>query len=145
MKFFQQHGCLLPMDREKHSTPNIQRPTRNYAWRPPLEVERWTLNVECFLNSIAADCKFYFKAIFVLPALLLSGCSAADHAPTVDVLGSYFPAWIVCIVIGLALTLITRQLFIGFKLHPHIRPVAIVYPCLMIFYTLAIWLLFFKN
>ena len=78
-------------------------------------------------------------------ALLLTGCAAADHSPTVDVLGSYFPAWIVCIVLGLALTLITRQVFLGLKLNIHLHPLALVYPCLMIFYTLALWLLLFKN
>ena len=80
-----------------------------------------------------------------LPALLLTGCQAAEHSPTVDVLGSYFPAWIVCIVLGLALTIITRHIFIIVKLHSHLRPVLLVYLCLMICFTLAIWLLFFRN
>jgi len=88
----------------------------------------------------------FLRHSFIFSAgLLLAGCSAADHSPTVDVLGSYFPAWIVCIVLGLALTLITRQIFILSKLNAHLRPLAVVYPCLMIFYTLALWLLFFKN
>ena len=67
------------------------------------------------------------------------------HSPTVDVLGSYFPAWMVCIVIGLGLTLIARQLFIGFKLDTHLRPAPLVYLSLLIFFTLAVWLMFFKN
>ena len=85
------------------------------------------------------------SSLIFTAALLLAGCGAADHAPTVDVLGSYFPAWIVCIVLGLALTLITRQVFIASKLNIHLPPLAVVYPCLMIFYTLLLWLLFFKN
>ena len=88
--------------------------------------------------------KFCLKAIFPLPALLLSGCQA-EHSPTVDVLGSYFPAWIICIVLGLALTIITRHIFIILKLHAHLRPALLVYLCLMICFTLAIWLLFFRN
>ena len=133
------------MNWKKHSTLNIQHPTSKCADRLPLGIESWVLNVERFFGSMARCWKSSFRAIRLLPVLLLAGCGADDHAPTVDVLGSYFPAWIVCIVLGLVLTLITRQVLIGFKLHAHLRPVALVYLCLMIFYTLAIWLIVFKN
>jgi hypothetical protein len=67
------------------------------------------------------------------------------NSPTVDVLGSYFPAWMVCMVAGLALTLIARLLLIGLKLDTHVRPAPVVYPCLIAVFTLAAWLLFFQN
>jgi hypothetical protein len=84
---------------------------------------------------------------FILPAmaLVLTGCQGDQHSPTLDVLGSYFPAWVVCIVLGLILTLITRQVLIGFKINSHLRPIALVYVCMMIFYTMSVWLLFFQN
>ena len=87
------------------------------------------------------------KYIFIglAAALGLTGCGADDHSPTVDILGSYFPAWIVCIVLGLALTLIARQLFIGLKLNIHLRPAPLVYICLLVFFTLILWLAFFQN
>ena len=50
-----------------------------------------------------------------------------------------------CIVAGLVLALITRQFLIGFKLDSHLRPAALVYLCLTIIFTLAVWLIFFKN
>lgn len=81
----------------------------------------------------------------LLGNLLLAGCGADYHSPTVDVLGSYFPAWMICIIAGLALTIITRQLLIGFKLNTYLRFAALVYPCLMVAFTLAVWLLFFQN
>ena len=77
-----------------------------------------------------------------LPALLLVGCA---HSPTLDVLGSYFPAWMVCIVLGLALTVVTRQLLIGFKLNAHLRLAGLVYVCLTVLWTLVVWLVWFKN
>ena len=45
--------------------------------------------------------------------VLLVLCFAAvrlfgHHSPTVDILGSYFPAWMVCILSGLALTLLAH-------------------------------------
>jgi hypothetical protein len=77
--------------------------------------------------------------------LALSGCSANDHSPTVDILGSYFPAWIVCIVLGLAFTLITRQILIGLKINTHLYPAPLVYISMLVSFTLILWLSFFRN
>jgi hypothetical protein len=92
--------------------------------------------------------KIFGHSVLVLsPAiLLLGGCRSMNaHSPTIDVLGSYFPAWLLCIVIGLALTLITRQLLVGINLNIHLHPAALVYPCMIILFTLAVWLTFFRN
>jgi len=67
------------------------------------------------------------------------------HSPTLDVLGSYFPAWMVCIILGLVLTVVARQLLIGLKLNAHLRPVSLVYLCMMILWTMAVWLICFKT
>jgi hypothetical protein len=67
------------------------------------------------------------------------------NAPTIDVLGSYFPAWLLCIVVALGLTIIARLLFIAWKLHPHLRPAPVVYSCLVAVFALTVWLLFFRN
>ena len=84
-------------------------------------------------------------AVLVPASQLLAGCQLDAHAPTVDVLGSYFPSWMVCIVIGIMLTLIARQLFIGFKLDTHLRPAPVLYLGLAVFFTLSVWLIFFRN
>jgi hypothetical protein len=79
-----------------------------------------------------------------LLTLSLAGCSATGgHSPAIDVLGSYFPAWLICIVVGLVLTIITRLLFIACKLQPSWP--ALVYPCLVAVFALTVWLLFFRN
>ena len=77
--------------------------------------------------------------------LLLTGCQLQPHSPTVDVLGSYFPAWIVCVVLGLALTLVVRQILIGLKLADHLVPAPLIYVCMVIVFTLAVWLALFQN
>jgi len=79
----------------------------------------------------------------LLPAILiLGGCG---HSPSVDVLGSYFPAWMACIVIGLVGTLIVRLLLIGFGIYTYLRLKSLVLPCMATFFTLSVWLVFFKN
>jgi hypothetical protein len=85
------------------------------------------------------------KFICLSTGLTLSGCSTNDHSPTVDILGSYFPAWIICIVLGLALTLIARQILIGLKVNTHLRPAPLVYVSMLVSSTLALWLSFFRN
>ncbi|HUE36584.1 MAG TPA: YtcA family lipoprotein [Candidatus Acidoferrum sp.] len=89
--------------------------------------------------------KFKFIYLPVGLTLMLTGCGADDHSPTVDILGSYFPAWIICIVLGLALTLITRQVLIGFKVNTHLYPAFLVYLCMLVFFTMVLWLAFFQN
>jgi len=85
---------------------------------------------------------FRRQLLFTPAILLLGGCA---HSPTVDVVGSYFPAWMMCIILGLALTLIMRLVLIGFGIYAHLRLKPLVVPCLAIFFTLAVWLVFFKN
>ncbi|HTR42669.1 MAG TPA: YtcA family lipoprotein [Pseudomonadales bacterium] len=85
------------------------------------------------------------KFVWLPAALMLAGCGADNHSPTVDIVGSYFPAWIICIVLGLALTLIARQILIGFRLNTHLRPAPLVYVCMLVLFTLTLWLAFFQN
>ncbi len=80
--------------------------------------------------------------LLLLLILFLGGCA---HSPTVDVLGSYFPAWMLCVIIGIFSTLIVRLLLISFGIHAHLRLKPLVFSCTAIFFTLASWLVFFKN
>ena len=71
-------------------------------------------------------------------APMLIGCS---HAPTYDIMGSLFPAWLVCFVLGIILTLLARWLLLCARIAV-LYPV-LVYPCLGAVFTFAIWLVFF--
>lgn len=74
-------------------------------------------------------------------ALPLAGCS---RAPTFNILGSYFPAWLVCIVAGIALAATGNRLLARFKFDEHIPWAIVVYPCLALFFACTIWLIFFS-
>jgi hypothetical protein len=73
--------------------------------------------------------------------LLLAGCS---RAPTFNLLGSFFPAWIVCGVIGILLTIAIRLFFVRIKLEQQLKPLLVVYTCLAALLTFTLWLLFFR-
>jgi len=84
---------------------------------------------------------------FVLLLALLFGASRflSHHSLTVDVLGSYFPAWMVCILSGLTLTLIAHWIVQVRKLKAYLGPLPLIYSCLMIIFTFATWILFYQN
>ena len=87
-----------------------------------------------------------FSLVLGMLALVASTAhAAAAHSPSIDVLGSYFPAWLLCIVIGVVFTIAARLLFIAWKLDTHLLPAPIVYPCLMAVFAMTMWLLFFRN
>jgi len=69
----------------------------------------------------------------------------SQHSPTVDILGSYFPAWMICIVSGLTLTLIAHWIVQVGRLKPYLGPAPLIYSCLMIIFTFATWILFYQN
>ena len=73
--------------------------------------------------------------------LSIAGCS---RAPSFNLLGSFFPAWILCGVIGILLAVAVRLFFVRIKLEPQLKPLILVYPCLAAFFTFTLWLLFFS-
>ena len=74
-----------------------------------------------------------------LSALPLAGCS---RAPSVDVLGSFFPAWLVCTTLGVLVTILTRWVLLRF--HMSLDLAVLAYPSLAAFFTFALWLIFFR-
>ncbi|HXJ85726.1 MAG TPA: YtcA family lipoprotein [Candidatus Binatia bacterium] len=76
--------------------------------------------------------------LFFLIAPLLASCS---RAPSVDILGSFFPAGLICFVLAIALTSVLR--FALLRFHMKIALPILVYPSLTAFFTFALWLIFF--
>jgi hypothetical protein len=73
-----------------------------------------------------------------LSALPLASCS---RAPSVDILGSYFPAWLVCLALAVLLTALTRLVLLRF--HMNLDLAILAYPSLAALFTFALWLIFF--
>ena len=74
--------------------------------------------------------------------VLMCGCAIA---PSVNILGSFFPAWLISIVTGVVLTVLVRQVFVATKVAPYLRPAGLVYPCLACLLIFATWLVLFGN
>jgi fructose-specific phosphotransferase system IIC component len=74
-----------------------------------------------------------------LTSWLFAGCT---RAPSFDIVGSLFPAWLVCLVMGLLLTVLVRWLLLRRQITI-IFPM-LVYPSLAALFTCLLWLVFFS-
>ena len=88
---------------------------------------------------------FVFVSLLAVVVCLAVFGFFGDHSPTVDVLGSYFPSWMVCILSGLTLTLIAHWIVQLGNLKPYLGPTPLIYSSLMIIFTFATWILFYQN
>lgn len=78
------------------------------------------------------------RILLLLPAALLAGCS---RAPSVEMLGSFFPAWLVCFFVAIALTALSQLTLSRFRVQPAYP--MLVYPSLAALFTFLLWLIFF--
>ena len=89
--------------------------------------------------------KFVAFGLAVVVFAFLAVRIFSHNSPTVDVLGSYFPAWMVCILSGLALTFVVHWIVQVGNLKAYVGPAPLIYSCLMIIFTFATWILFYQN
>jgi hypothetical protein len=77
-------------------------------------------------------------------ALLFAGTlsTSCSRAPSFDILGSFFPAWLVCLSVGLLLTIGARWLLL--RVHVILSVPVLTYPSLTALFTFALWLTFFR-
>jgi uncharacterized membrane protein YwzB len=71
----------------------------------------------------------------------LTGCG---RAPSFNILGSFFPAWLICMVVGILLAAIVNWTLSALKREKLIAWGIVVYPCLAAFFAFTLWLIFFS-
>lgn len=74
-------------------------------------------------------------------AILLTGCT---RAPSIDIIGSFFPAWMLCLTIAVVLTFVVRYILLRLRLESEVGPLALFYPSLLTLLTSVLWLSFFQ-
>ena len=88
------------------------------------------------------SCKMLGRAMIGMNLIFLTGCQGA---PSINLLGSFFPGWMLCMILGVIGALLLRRVFIKTNIDAHLPLPAFVYLCLWIFITLLSWLLFFRS
>jgi len=64
--------------------------------------------------------------------------------PQINVIGSFFPSWMLCAAIGIVVALLARAIFLQVGVDPFLGPRALVYPSLAILVTLVLWVALFR-
>lgn len=78
---------------------------------------------------------------FCCVAAVLGALSGCDGAPSRNILGSYFPSWMVCALAGIALALIARVIFKASGLLEQLPVPFVVMLAIACAGTFALWLL----
>ncbi len=83
-----------------------------------------------------------FLTVMVLASVL--GCAGCSRAPSINIIGSFFPVWLVCLTLGVVLTFGVRYLLLRFRIEQEVGPLALFYPCSVILITCLLWLVLYR-
>jgi hypothetical protein len=71
-------------------------------------------------------------------------CAGCGRAPSIDVLGSFFPVWMVCLTIAVALACVLRIVLVRVQFESELGPIALFYPSVVVLLSCLLWLIFFR-
>ena len=82
-----------------------------------------------------------FHCISIAALLLV----AAGCDPVLNIGGTFFPGWMASILIGSALSVAIRYLFVFTGLEPHVGPLALIYTSLGVLLSVVSWLILYRS
>jgi hypothetical protein len=85
----------------------------------------------------------FWRICVVASSFALEGCD--ERVPSINVLGAFFPAWMLCIIAGIVATVVARQVLGAIGLDPWLGPRGVVYPALALAFMLVTWIAFVQN
>ena|GEM_PF-278605 len=105
-----------------------------------------------FRNSIFGFRILSFAAFASLREIIRFGCGyaallfvAAGCDPILNIGGTFFPGWMAAILIGSALTVAIRYVFVFTGLEPHVGPLALIYTSLGVLLSVVSWLILYRS
>jgi len=100
------------------------------------------------LSGVSARSQLFLEAVnleFATGNLLRSQPPATTPQSVEDhILGSFFPAWMICLTAGVVLAFVVRFILLRYRLETEVGPLAFFYPCVVILSTCLLWLIFFR-
>ena len=70
---------------------------------------------------------------------------AASCDPVINIGGTFFPGWMVAILIGSALTVAVRYIFVFTRVEPHLGPLALIYTSLGVLLSVVSWVILYRS
>ncbi len=77
------------------------------------------------------------RGVIIVSLASFTGCSPA---PSQNILGSYFPSWMICALAGIGASVVARELLVAAGLDKALPAPLVVYLAMAIAFTFAIWL-----
>ena len=82
-----------------------------------------------------------FRGVTAATLILFgAGCD-----PVINIGGTFFPGWMVAILIGSALTVAIRYVFVFTRLERHVGPLALIYTSLGLLLSVVSWLILYRS
>ena len=81
---------------------------------------------------------FCFLLLVLVP---LTGCQTA---PAFNIYGSYFPSWMLCVLVAILLAVVVRLVVKRLGVEEQMEPGIVTYPSLAAFFSFTLWLVFFN-
>jgi len=73
----------------------------------------------------------------------MMGWSGCSRAPSIEVIGSFFPAWMFCIIAAIIITGLIRLELVRRGVEKELGPLVVLYPSIAVAITCLLWLILF--
>jgi len=87
-----------------------------------------------------ASLRQIFHFVSIAAVIFVAGCD-----PVINIGGTFFPGWMASILIGSALSVAIRYLFVFIGLEPHVGPLALIYTSLRVLLSVVSWLILYRS
>ena len=81
------------------------------------------------------------SCLLSVPLLALIPLTGCERAPSYDIMGSFFPVWLICLVVAILLTAVSRSIL---SRYLEISWPVLEYPSLTAAFAFGLWLALFR-
>lgn len=67
------------------------------------------------------------------------------RCPSLNIFGTFFPAWMLCVLIGIIAAVAAHKLFSRLEIRAHLTPASLLYPSIALTVTFSLWLVVFGH
>jgi hypothetical protein len=71
-------------------------------------------------------------------------CSGCSRAPSVSIIGSFSPVWMICIAAGVVATFVERVVLVRLGLEQYVGPLWLFYPASVTLCACVLWEVLFR-
>jgi hypothetical protein len=82
--------------------------------------------------------------LMITTVTICTVCAGCSRAPSVSIIGSFFPIWMICIASGVVAAFILRVALVRLGIEQYVGPLGLFYPATVTLCACVLWEGFFK-